>query len=114
MGPWSFHTHPALKPRRPAAIPLIPLPLSLLLTNVPYLWYPFACYLEQTSLTATPRLLLSPFPPISCALFISLAALFTAPVLCFQQLRDSFCKTPGVAYPFANSSVAPKRKNASL
>src|SRR5712691_5633470 len=28
--------------------------------------------------------------------------------------RDSFCKTPGVAYPFGISSVAPKRKNASL
>src|SRR6266852_4677530 len=103
MGPWSFHTHPALKPRRRAAIPLIPLPLSLLLTNVPNRWQHFACYLEQTSLTATPRLLLSPFPPISCALFISLAALFTAPVLCFQQLRDSFCKTPGVGVSFGTN-----------
>src|SRR5260370_17586933 len=107
MGVWRFHTHPARKPRRPAAIPLIPLPLSLLLINVPNRWYRFACYLEQTSLTATPRLLLSPFPPISCALFISLAALFTTPLLCFQQLRHSFCKKPGQTYPFPPSSPPP-------
>jgi hypothetical protein len=34
--------------------------------------------------------------------------------LCFQQLPHSFCKTPGVAYPFGNSSVARRCKNASL
>ena len=30
-----------------------------------------------------------------CRLLDSLASLFRAPVLCFQQLADSFCKTPG-------------------
>src|SRR5258707_8026607 len=32
-----------------------PLNLSLLLTNISHLWYPFVCYLEQTSLGALPR-----------------------------------------------------------
>jgi hypothetical protein len=31
----------------------------------------------------------------SCRLFFSLGALFHARFLCFQQLADSFCKTPG-------------------
>jgi len=31
----------------------------------------------------------------SCALFISLAALFSPPVLCFQSFARSFTKTPG-------------------
>ncbi len=34
-----------------------------------------------------------------CGLFNSLCALFATPVFCFQQLADSFCKTPGVAVP---------------
>src|SRR5713226_730938 len=34
-----------------------------------------------------------------CGLFNSLCALFSAPILCFQQLADSFCKTPGVGVP---------------
>ncbi len=32
----------------------------------------------------------------ACGLFISLCALFPAPILCFQQLAHSFVKTPGV------------------
>src|SRR6266851_9281801 len=95
----------------------IRLHLSLLLTNISHRWYPFACYLEQTSLGPLPQLPslpLSPLFPSACALLNSLAALFPTPVLCFQQLPHSFRKTPGVAYPFGNSSVAPKRKNASL
>ena len=32
----------------------------------------------------------------ACALFISLCALFRAPILCFQSFADSFAKTPGV------------------
>src|SRR6266852_5412615 len=51
---------------------------------------------------------------ISFRLSFSLCALFRAPTVCLQQLRDSFRKTPGVAYSFGNSSAAPKRKNASL
>src|SRR5216683_2919729 len=94
--------------------PFIQLNLGLLLTNIPDLWYRCVCYLEQTSLGPLPQLPLSPLLPSACALLNSLAALFPTPVLCFQQLRDSFCKTPGVAYPLRNSSVAPKRKNASL
>src|SRR5713226_6788648 len=34
-----------------------------------------------------------------CGLFNSLCALFTTPILYFQQLADSFCKTPGVGVP---------------
>src|SRR5713226_9337808 len=85
--------------------PFIPLDLSLLLTNIPDLWYRYACYLEQTSLGSLFRLPLSPFFPSACALLNSLAALFPTPVLYFQQLpacppwRDSFCKTPGMAFP---------------
>jgi hypothetical protein len=37
--------------------------------------------------------------PICYELFIALALLFRAPVLCFQQLARSFAKTPGVGYP---------------
>ena len=32
----------------------------------------------------------------SCGLFFSLCTLFDAPLVCFQQLADSLCKTPGV------------------
>jgi hypothetical protein len=35
---------------------------------------------------------LSPFPPISCALFNSLAAFFDSPVLCFQCFAHSLTK----------------------
>src|SRR5258707_5968572 len=70
--------------------------LSLLLTNISHLWYPFVCYLEQTSLGPLPSLPLSPLLASACALFISLCALFPAPILCFQQLPHSFRKTPGV------------------
>src|SRR5712692_11323622 len=75
--------------------PLRSLNLSLLLTNRPDVLYHFVCYLEPTSLTAAPRLPLSPLLPFACALFFSLCALFPTPVLCFQQLPHSFCKTPG-------------------
>jgi hypothetical protein len=34
-----------------------------------------------------------------CRLLDSLCPLFRAPFLCFQQLADSFSKTPGVGYP---------------
>ena len=58
----------------------------------------------------------SPANPVfshSCGLFFSLGALFDAPLVCFQQLADSFCKIPGVgvalqhlsalcAYPFCS------------
>src|SRR5712692_7332528 len=78
----------------------IRLHLSLLLINRPDVLYHFVCYLEPTSLTAAPRLPLSPLLPSACALFFSLCALFPTPVLCFQQLPHSFCKTPGgVATP---------------
>src|SRR5713101_7733196 len=78
--------------------PFIQLHLSLLLTNIPNLWYRCACYLEQTSLGSFPLFPLSPLLPSACALLISLCALFATPVLCFQHLPHSFCKTPGVAY----------------
>src|SRR6266851_8616663 len=67
--------------------PFIRLDLSLLLTNISHLWYPFVCYLEQTSLGALPRSLalpLSPLLPSGYALLISLCALFPTPILCFQ------------------------------
>src|SRR5713101_4604360 len=67
--------------------PFIQLNLSLLLTNIPDLWYRCVCYLEQTSLGALPRSLalpLSPLLPSACALLISLCALFRTPILCFQ------------------------------
>src|SRR5260370_1040637 len=67
--------------------PFIQLNLSLLLTNIPNLRYPFACYLEQTSLGPLPQLPslpLSPLLPSACALFFSLCALFRTPILCFQ------------------------------
>ena len=38
----------------------------------------------------------TPFLPSACGLFFSLAALFRAPVLCFQSFVDSLRKTPGV------------------
>src|SRR6266849_9280786 len=94
--------------------PFIQLNLSLLLTNMSHPRYHFVCYLEQTSRNALPLLPLSPLFPSACALLNSLAALFPTPVLCFQQVPHSFPKTPGVAHPFGISSVAPKRKNASL
>lgn len=34
----------------------------------------------------------------SCGLFIALCAFLRAPVVCFQSLADSFCKTPGWGY----------------
>jgi len=37
-----------------------------------------------------------PVLSMACALFFSLAPLFCIPILCFQSLADSFCKTPGV------------------
>jgi hypothetical protein len=40
----------------------------------------------------------------SCGLFVALCSLFHAPIVCFQQLRESFCKIPGVwvsAFPAA-------------
>src|SRR5882762_5172979 len=36
-----------------------------------------------------------PVLSMACALFFSLAPLFCIPILCFQSLADSFCKTPG-------------------
>src|SRR5713101_791795 len=67
--------------------PFATLNLSLLLTNIPDLWYRCVCYLEQTSLGSLPRSLalpLSPLLPSACALLISLCALFRTPILCFQ------------------------------
>src|SRR5713101_693420 len=76
--------------------PFIQLNLSLLLTNIPNLWYRCVCYLEQTSLGPLPQLPslpLSPLLPSACALLftlslegISLCALFWTPAPCFQQL----------------------------
>src|SRR6267154_2606955 len=37
-----------------------------------------------------------PVLSMACALFFSLAPLFCIPILCFQSLADSSCKTPGV------------------
>ncbi len=45
------------------------------------------------------RRIVAPLFSAACRLFFSLCALFRAPIVCFQQLRNSFCKTPGVAYP---------------
>ena len=39
----------------------------------------------------------------SCGLFFSLYPLFAARLVCFQQLADSLCKTPGVWGPSATS-----------
>jgi hypothetical protein len=37
----------------------------------------------------------NPRVSVICGLFNSLRSLFTTRVVCFQQLADSFCKTPG-------------------
>src|SRR6266851_6709570 len=57
--------------------------------------------LSRTNLAYTPDTpALSPFVSEICGLFNSLCALFATPVVCFLQLGDSFCKTPGVGgYP---------------
>src|SRR6266849_5087110 len=53
--------------------------------------------LSRTNLAYTPDTpALSPFVSEICGLFNSLGALFATPVVCFLQLADSFCKTPGV------------------
>jgi hypothetical protein len=55
--------------------------------------------LSRTNLADSPTApAVSPYVSDICGLFNSLCALFTTPVVCFQQLADSFCKTPGVAY----------------
>src|ERR1700730_3778269 len=63
------------------------------------------CYLERTSHTppAAPPLTLD--PSISCSLFQPLGSPFPTPVLCFQQLAASFCRTPGVGAPRKNRPV---------
>src|SRR5258706_8291111 len=35
----------------------------------------------------------------ACRLLKSLASLFATPLVCFQSVADSLCKTPGVGYP---------------
>src|SRR5260370_30540922 len=53
--------------------------------------------LSRTNLAYSPLTpALSPRVSEICGLFNSLCALFSPPVFCFQQLADSFCKTPGV------------------
>jgi len=50
----------------------------------------------------------SPANPLfshSCGLFFSLGALFDAPLVCFQQLADSFCKIPGVGVALQHLSA---------
>src|SRR5260370_12252606 len=51
--------------------------------------------LSRTNLAYSPLTpALSPRVSEICGLFNSLCALFSPPVVCFQQLADSFCKTP--------------------
>ena len=50
----------------------------------------------------------SPANPVfshSCGLFFSLGALFDVPLVCFQQLADSFCKIPGVGVALQHLSA---------
>jgi hypothetical protein len=56
--------------------------------------------LSRTNLACSPNTpALSPCVSEICGLFDSLCALFSSPVVCFQQLAASFCKTPGVGVP---------------
>jgi hypothetical protein len=59
-------------------------------------WYPFACYLEETSHTAlsTPALTLG--PSISCSLFV---LFLHAPSFVFNSLQPLFPKHPGWGIP---------------
>src|SRR5258705_2296740 len=50
----------------------------------------------------------SPANPVfshSCGLFFSLGALFDVPLVCFQQLADSFCTIPGVGVALQHLSA---------
>ncbi len=62
--------------------------------------------LSRTNLAYSPLTpALSPRVSEICGLFNSLCALFSPPVVCFQQLADSFCKTPGVGGTPKNSPL---------
>jgi hypothetical protein len=73
--------------------------------NCPGVWEISALYLA----TRHSPLATSPLFSIACSLFGALASLFQSPVLCFQQLPASFCKTPGVGgiLPLALRTSAP-------
>src|SRR5882724_2169764 len=58
-------------------------------------------------LAALPASPASPVFSNSCGLFFSLCTLFDARLICFQQLADSFCKTPGVGGTSATSPRLP-------
>ena len=61
--------------------------------------------LSRTNLAYSPVTpALSPYVSEICGLFNSLCALFSTPVVCFQQLADSFCKTPGVGVPLCDAA----------
>jgi len=62
--------------------------------------------LSRTNLAYAPATrVLNPGVSEICRLFNSLCALFSAPVFCFQQLVDSFCKTAGWRVPPLNSRL---------
>ena len=50
----------------------------------------------------------------ACALLNSLVALFSTAVVCFQELADSFAKTPGVGVPRAAPSPLAARSPRAL
>src|SRR5713101_9059021 len=86
-----------------------PLP-PLTSLNCAYLPSPRGCGFPQAFLAARhSSLATSPLFSSTCRLFISLCAPFPAPVLSFQQLADSFVKTPGGV---GGSSLAFKRPDA--
>jgi len=62
--------------------------------------------LSRRSLAYSPAApTVSPHVSVICGLFNSLCALFTTRAVYFQQLADSFCKTPGVGVPMRNPAL---------
>src|SRR6266851_6166676 len=77
--------------------------------RVPQLFSPLV-YPERAFAKGHSSLATSPLFSSTCGLFISLCALFPAPILSFQQLADSFGKTPGgvgVAHWRSNMQMCP-------
>src|SRR6266849_2334459 len=67
--------------------------------------------LSRTNLSYSPDTpALNPCVSEICGLFNSLCALFATPVVCFQQLAASFCRTRGVGVP---SQVSPLESTPS-
>jgi hypothetical protein len=70
--------------------------------------FPSALFLARSGSVANPIL------SSVCGLFISLAAFFRAPVLCFQLLAGSLAKTPGVGGAGAHEQIGKNRRQCRL